>query len=493
MDFALTIDSTSELPLQQQLYEELRQAILERRLLAGQKMPATRELARSLGISRTTVVLTYDAMTSEGYLEAATGSGTYVARELPDEFLRSQAPGAGHEKKVEVRRRACTQRLSKFGRYLHDNELVGPAVEPEINFALGRPDNDEFPIRQWTQLLNKHCKSRRFSELELPKKSQGYLPLRQAIADYLARARDVNVEAERIIIVNGSQQAVDLVTRVLVEHGDHVGLENPCWFGAQTIFEAQGAKIYPVSVDANGLNVEELRGKRVPDLKLVYVTPSHQFPTGVVMSLPRRLELLDWAEKTDTYVIEDDYDSEYRYEGRPIPALSGLDKSESVIYIGTFSKTLFVSLRLGYLIVPPHLVQTFAHAKWMTDRHSPLLEQQVLADFIAEGHFERHIRRMRNIYEQRRRFAIESLTRHFGDRFKVSGDNAGIHMLVKFQTKLSDDEIVRRAQKEGVLILRTSRIPEEDTAEFIICYGSLPEAKIELGVSKLSSAIGRRS
>lgn len=493
MDLLINLDGQSSTPLQRQLYDALREAILGGRLVPGQKLPASRDLARSLGVSRTTVTLTYESLLTEGYLEAQTGAGTFVGRSLPDDLLRpaSGPLRSGHRKQPAQSSapKSPGKRLSKFGQYLKSNEPMGPPEEPPIQFSFGRPDIDEFPMRQWLQLLNHHAKQRNLSLLELPKKSKGYLPLREAIAGYLARARAVKADPEQIIIVNGSQQALDLVARVMIEHGDKVAIEDPCFLGAKTIFEANGAKLCPLPVDENGIVLDQLREDTMPAVKLIYVTPSHQFPMGVSLCLPRRLELLSWAQRTGTYVIEDDYDSEFRYCGRPVPALAGLDQSESVIYVGTFSKTLFVSLRLGYLLVPRSLAGIFAHAKWVTDRHSPVLEQQVLADFITSGQYERHIRRMRALYERRRAIMLESLREHFGDNCKIFGENSGIHVLVRFRTKMSGSEISQAALEKGVLALPAIYMTEPQTADMVLCYGGVKDENIRAGIRLLSQVI----
>lgn len=484
MDLLINLDSQSSTPLQRQLYESLREAILGGRLAPGQKLPASRDMARSLGISRTTVTHTYEALMSEGYLEAQTGAGTFVGRNLPDDLLRAKPESVFSSNKKS----ADKKRLSKFGNYLKVNEPFGPMEEPPIQFSFGRPDIDEFPMRQWLHLLNHHAKRRDLSTLELPKRSQGYYPLREAISGYLARSRAVKTDPDQIIIVNGSQQALDLVARVMVDNGDYVGIENPCFLGAKTIFEANGAKLYPIAVDDSGLVVDDLPNT-TPSLELIYVTPSHQFPTGVSLVLPRRLELLSWAQRTETYIVEDDYDSEFRYCGRPVPALAGLDQGDTVIYAGTFSKTLFVSLRLGYLVVPRSLVGVFAHAKWLADRHSPVLEQQVLADFIITGQYERHIRRMRALYEGRRAIMLDCLKEHFGVNCQIFGENSGIHVLARFATKMTDQEIIDAALSKGVCVVPAVHLNKPSSGELVLCYGGVKEDDIKRGVKLLSEAI----
>ncbi len=497
MDFPVSLDSQSKIPLHRQLYEEIRRAVLSGRLKSGQRLPSTRLLARDLGISRITVTLAYDYLLSEGYLQASRGSGTFVTRHLPEELLRAPgarepARGRGAAGQSGAGRRLAGKRLSRYGAHLRGGEWMSfDEQEPEIQFSFGRPAMDHFPMRQWMQLMNEHCRRRNLSLLDCPGNSRGYGPLREAIAAYLGKARAVSCEPEQIIVVNGSQQAIDLVARVLVDRGDAVALEEPGYIGAKKAFEVQGAQLISVPVDSAGLIVEKLKAASARGLKLAYVTPSHQFPTGVVLSLPRRLELLSWAQASGAYIIEDDYDSEYRYKGRPAPALAGLDKGESVIYIGTFSKVLFPALRLGYLVVPARLSEVFARAKWLADRHSPLLEQQVLADFIRLGHLERHIRRMRALYETRRRAVVDALKGHFGERVSIMGDNAGINVLVRFKGVTDEEQVVEKARALGVGLSRTRQfyLAESPSGEFLLNYAGLTGGQIEDGIARLAQAI----
>lgn len=321
--------------------------------------------------------------------------------------------------------------------------------------------------------------------------SAGYQPLREAIARYLVQSRAVQCDADQVIIVSGSQQALDLVTRVLVDRGDEVAIENPGYLDARRIFLAQGAKLSPIPVDESGVVVEHLSTRSAAHIKLIYVTPSHQFPTGAVLSLPRRLELLAWATQAGAMIIEDDYDSEFRYGGRPIPALQGLDQGNSVIYIGTFSKVLFPALRVGYLVVPKALVRVLANAKRLTDRHAPLLEQQVLTDFINEGYLERHIRRMRTLYDQRRQTLMEALLLQVGKQVTILGENAGMHLMIRLDTPLSDEEIIGKAAQLGLDLVNAESYYLEGTGrgEFVIGYADLSLEEITQGVQRLAQVL----
>ena len=507
MDFAITLDQHSTTSLHKQLYDGLRKAILTGRLKPGERVPSTRTLSQSLGVSRTTVTLSYEQLLSEGYLRAATGSGTFVGCQLPDELLKTRP--------VETSRPATTRQdtnrqieLSHYGASITDLIPFEPP-EPElpINFRTGRPALEEFPLQQWRRLMLKHYRANDLSLLDYTNNSlvdhangsldgsEGYEPLREAIAGYLRRARAVACNADQVVIVNGSQQALDLIAKLLINRGDPVAIENPGYLGARRVFLAQGAELLPAPVDESGIIVDTLASKTFLKskgrLKLVYVTPSHQFPTGATLTLPRRLDLLARAQKTGVMIIEDDYDSEFRYGSRPIPALQGLAGSDSVIYVGTFSKVLFPGLRVGYLVVPPPLARVFARAKWLADRQTPMIEQRVLADFINEGHWERHLRRMRTLYDKRRQSLVRALETHFGDLVTILGENAGMHLMIRLRGKLGDDEVTRRARLAGVGLVsaRLYYLGENRRDEFVLGYAGLSERRIQEGVRRLAKIL----
>jgi GntR family transcriptional regulator/MocR family aminotransferase len=310
--------------------------------------------------------------------------------------------------------------------------------------------------------------------------SAGYAPLREEIAAYASRSRAVNCTPDQVLIVNGSQQGLDLCARILVEPGDAVAIENPGYQGARQILEGRGVRLVPIRLDADGIVASE-----VPDsARAVYVTPSHQFPTGVSMTVTRRLELIDWARRCNGIIVEDDYDSEYRYGGSPLPAMQGLAENAPVVYIGTFSKVMFPALRIGYLIAPPKLVKSFVRSKWLVDRQTAMLEQAALADFLREGHLERHIRRMRRLYGKRRAALTGSLERHFGNDARCLGDAAGMHVLVRF----NDDGVAARAAANRVQLNASSmyylgKAPEN---EFVFGFSALGERAIREGVRLLA-------
>ncbi|MBD2312707.1 PLP-dependent aminotransferase family protein [Desertifilum sp. FACHB-1129] len=482
MDIAIALSPHSAIPLHRQLYEELRRAILSGRLLPQQRLPSTRELAKSLGVSRTTVTLGYEQLLSEGYLKTIIGSGTFVCAQIPDDLLQSTPTEAG-EKAAHF-----PISLSQYGEQLAQTDLSLQAEpQAEISFRYGRPACDRFPLELWRKLLARYCRTD-YQWLDYAFDPLGYLPLREAIALYLGRSRAVQCNSDQILLTNGTQQALYLISRLLLNTGDAIALEDPGYLSARRIFSSQGANIFPIPVDESGLRVAQLIDKPV---KLVYVTPSHQFPTGAILSLPRRLELLAWAQQTGALIIEDDYDSEYRYGERPIPALQGLAITDSVLYIGTFSKVLFPSLRIGYLVLPKSLVSIFARAKWLSDRQLPSLEQRVLADFIAEGHLERHLRQMRSHYNQLRQVLVEALKRYFGDRATILGENAGIHLMVRLHFNLSDDEILQRAAKVGVGLLsaQSHYFSIAEPGQFIFGYSELTQTQIQTGIRRLAMAL----
>jgi GntR family transcriptional regulator / MocR family aminotransferase len=459
MRTAIAVDPDSVVPLQKQIYEEWRRGILGGRFRGADRVPSTRDLARTLGVARSTVTAAYDQLIAEGYLEAAHGSGTFVCRELPDDLLRA--------------RRLRTSRPA----------LPGPAhAVPSqlLEFSQCRPDLNEFPFPLWRRLLNRHLRGKRPELFDYAPSPAGYAPLREEVAAYASRSRAVRCTAEQVLIVNGSQQALYLCSLVLLDAGDSVAIENPCYQGARQVLEARGANLEPVRLDAAGIAVHEIPA----GVHAVYVTPSHQFPSGVSMTVARRLELIEWARRSGAVIIEDDYDSEYRYSGPPLPAMQGLAENTPVVYIGTFSKVMFPGLRIGYLIVPKKLAPAFARAKFLVDRQTPVLEQAALADFLREGHLERHIRRMRRLYGKRRQTLKDALARHFGDGAECLGDQAGMHVLTRFD----DSGVAARAAANGVRLNGSGLyyLGKAPPNEFVLGFSVLSERLIREGVRRLA-------
>ncbi len=472
-------------PLYRRVYRALKSEISAGRLRPRSRLPSTRALALDLGVSRNTVMLAYEQLIAEGYLLSRQRSTTLVAGDTPPRISSARAD-------VSPNKHAG---LSSYGRYLIKDPARPPAgsyaPRPGVryDFRYGRPMVDAFPREIWRRLLAARGRTDSFEAYGYASPS-GYEPLRKALADYLHRARGIACEADQIVIVNGTQQALDLAARLLVEPGEHVVIEEPHYHSARLSFEAVGARLIAIDVDAQGLDTTQLPPKGA---KVACVTPCHQFPTGVIMPLARRLALLDWASRTGAWIIEDDYVSEFRYGGQPIEALQALDRTERVIYVGTFSKTLFPALRLGYLVLPHVLVRPFAIAKWMADRYTPTLAQEALTDFITDGHFERYLRRASARNATRRQVLIESLQKYFGTRVEIAGENAGVHLLAWINDLKAREvgSVMARAAGVGVGIypinLYYLRPPRR--AGFLFGYASLTEAQIRAGIQRLSQVM----
>ena len=420
----------TDIPAYQWLYEAMRFEILGSRLRPGARLPATRDLARQYGISRGTIVNAFDQLAAEGYIMGSVGSGTFVSSVLPEKLLHVVSqPGrpkhgkSGNNKPAQVETLVVQKRQPAISDYARRTELYRCYENRPIRaFRPNLPALDLFPITLWTSITTRCL--RRISKRNLMGCDPlGYVPLRQAIAEYLSRSRGVRCAPEQVAIVSGVQEALDLSARLLLNPGDRVCVETPGYPGAVLAFRAFQAKICPVAVDNDGIVVRHLPARGI---RLIYVTPAHQFPLGTTMTLARRLELLAWARKSGAVIFEDDYDSEYRYSGRPIPALQGLDESGMVLYAGSFSKVMFPALRLGYVVVPFNLLDRFQAILSLTVRHAPLLEQFVLSDFITEGHFGRHLRRMREVYAERLSVLMEEAQSKLAGLLEISNVEAGL-------------------------------------------------------------------
>lgn len=461
------------------LYEALRAQILEGRLRPGARLPATRDLAKQYGLSRGTIVSAFDQLKVEGYVEGSVGAGTFVNLTLPDELLHVPRSDASRASPKAARRR-----VSDFARSAA--LFPGFPTRPARAFRTDQPALDLFPTVLWAQLAARRLRRATASAL-LGCDPAGYQPLREAVTEYLTTSRGVRCDAGQVIIVGGAQEAFDLVSRVLVNRGDRVCMEEPGYRGAGLVFEAFGAKVSGVPVDDQGMEVPRSRH----DMRLAYVTPAHQFPVGVSMSLPRRLALLEWARATGALILEDDYDSEYRYSGRPLPALQGLDRHRSVLFVGTFSKVMFPSLRLGYLVVPSDLVDYFAAAKSIATRHAPVLEQAVLADFIVAGHFGRHVRRMREVYAERLSVLLESAREHLAGMMEISSVEAGLQTVGWLGAGMSDVAVAKAAAERGVEVGPLSRYCRGRAAREGVQMGfaAVDERELRRGVRELAVAL----
>jgi len=436
----VTLDASRDDPLHHQVYADIRDAILSGRLAARSQLPSTRLLASELRISRTTVSLAFDQLRAEGFLEARERGGTFVAATIPDRVLSSgpHPPSRTSARpRSPARSRAGSSVSSPSRRGAALASLTTPAMsfsgrEPRA-FRTGVPALDVFPHSVWGQIAARLWRRapRALLGYGVP---NGYGPLRRAIADYLEVSRGARCTREQVIIVGGSQEALYLAAHLLIEPGDTAWIENPGYPGARNALSAAGARLIGVPLDGEGLDLAH--GLRVaPNARIAYITPSHQYPLGVTMTIGRRLALLQWARDAGAWILEDDYDSEFRYTSRPLPSLQGLDAGAGepdsrVIYIGSFSKTLFPSLRIGFLVVPSVLVDAFAAARAVIDRQSPTVDQAVLAEFIDQGHFVRHLRRMRALYAERQ----DALLRGIRDgplveHIDTGPSDAGMHLV----------------------------------------------------------------
>jgi len=473
MRTALVIDRSSSVPLSRQIYDFWRLGILNGRFAGGERVPSTREVAVALSLSRGTIAQAYDQLVSEGYFQATRGSGTFVCRQLPDELLN--APAATRHATPNT-----AAPLSSFGKRL-PKDFPSVGKQPgHICLSHWGPDLSLFPLGIWHRLYARSLRELGAGALDYAEHERGYEPLCEEIAKYVSRSRAVSCTADQVIVVSGSQQGLDLCARLLLEAGDEVAVENPGYTGASRVFEACGARLRPVPVDSEGIVCSRLG----PPAKLVYVTPAHQFPTGVALSLRRRLELIGWARQHGVVIIEDDYDSEYRYSGAPMPALQGLASAVPVIYCGTFSKVMFPGLRVGYLIVPRSMVETFMRAKWLVDRQTPIHQQAALHLFMRDGHLERHIRRMRRIYGLRRTALVEALHSHFGERASVLGEAAGLHAYVRFH----DPDVAARARRNKVQLreLGPYYLGKAPGNDYLVGFSMLTERILREAIKRLA-------
>jgi GntR family transcriptional regulator/MocR family aminotransferase len=481
----LPLDPAAQAPLFRQVYEGLRRGILDGTLAAGVRVPATRSLAGELGVSRNTVLNAYEQLLAEGYLEGRLGSGTYVPAALPEEMIQVRQTAAPARPR-SPQRPALSRRGELLARVAATVTRSSGVPRP---FRPGLPALDAFPFETWARLLAQYHR-RPPRDLLGYGDPAGYAPLRRAIAAHLGPARAVHCDPEQVLIITGSQQGVDLVARILLDVGDTAWVEDPGYPSARAALAGAGVALVPVPVDGDGLDVAA-GSARCADARLVYVTPSHQYPLGVTLSLPRRLALLDWARRANAWVVEDDYDSEFRYAGRPLAALQGLDQGGRVIYLGTFSKTLFPALRLGYLVVPPDLVDAFTAARGVIDRQAPTLTQAVLADFIHEGHFVRHIRRMRTLYAERQETLLRAARRELDGLLEVCPCATGLHLMGWLPQGRDDQQAAQAAARVGVVVppLSSYSAERQRRGGLLLGYAATDARQTRDAVRRLSSAL----
>jgi GntR family transcriptional regulator / MocR family aminotransferase len=476
----MTVDRRARCPLHQQVYDAYRTAIAEGALRPAQKIPSTRVLASELSISRSPVLHAYAQLVAEGYFRSRVGAGTQVSPSL------SQPPRQSQPLVV----RSGIRPLPKL------SGLTGP-VEDALRrrdgaFAVGQVAHDRFPDRIWSALVARYARRAGPKALN-DGNPMGLLALREAIAVYVRTTRAVRCEAEQIMIVSGSQQAIEISARALLNAGQRVWMEEPgCQF-ARNVLALHGCQIVPVPVDEEGLNVAA-GTRQCCNAPVALVTPTHQYPLGVILSASRRIQLLDWAERAGAWILEVDCDSEYRYEMKPVASLQGLDRYSRVVYIGTFNKLLFPSLRLGYLVIPPDLVERFRSIQIAMDGGPPALSQAVVAEFIRAGHFSRHVRRMRRLYSERRTQLIESLREELPLPIELTGDHqAGMHVSLTLEG-IRDVEIVERAARQRLWLWPLSLCYAGDASRqgFILGFGNVPVEEIPQAVRQLRSVIGSR-
>ena len=461
-----------------EIYRQLRQAILAGQLRPGDPLPPSRELARRLMVSRSTVTSAYDRLAGEGFVTAHVGAGTVVSEHL-----------------VRTRGKPKNKRIGDTLRARPVWDAIRlPAVLaelPRFDFRSGLPDATLFPHDMWRRLMARQLRSeaRGMIVYDTP---AGNRQLREAIARHIGVSRGVEASADDVIVTNGTQQALDVIARALLSPGDHIAMEDPGYSPARWAFTALGLRVRGVAVDSDGLDIDAIPGRT----RAVYVTPSHQFPLGVSMTLPRRLALLAWADRHNAALIEDDYDGEFRFGGRPIEPLRMLDKTGRVIYVGSFSKTLLPTLRLGFVVAPPSLREALHKAKFVADWHTSTTVQAVAANFIDGGGFARHIRKMREVYRTRHRMIVDALRRDYADYLNVIPSTVGLHIAAMARTASADKigAIVRRASDAGVVVQELSRfgVNAPGPPGLVLGYGAIPTARIEDGLQRLRSCFYRR-
>jgi GntR family transcriptional regulator / MocR family aminotransferase len=477
-------------PAYKALYEQLRTSILTGQLAAGARLPPSRALAAETGLSRNTVLAAFEQLQAEGYITGRQGAGTYVAHLLPEQLLNASGASRGVRAPAPSPSASTTAKLSARGERLARTRRVPlPSVlgrKPRgTSFLIGLPALDAFPFETWAKLYSERF--RKSGPQLMPYDDPvGYRPLREAIAGYISTARGIHCTAGQVIITTGSQQALEFCARILLDPGDAAWLEDPGYLGARAALVSASARIIPVPVDENGLDVNAGIALE-PNARLAAVTPSHQFPLGYTMSLERRLALIDWAGTHDSWIVEDDYDAEFRYVGKPHAALMAIDSHQRVIYVGTFSKTLFPSLRLGYIIAPADLVDGFLAAHLSTDMHAHLIDQAVVADFIDQGHFAHHLRRTRVLHRERQQELIKQAQPLAGELQLIPSDG-GLHLVGWLAGHRDDRAVAKSALRQGVHVwpLSTHYLRPEHKPALLLGYAGTTTDDMRYGINTLS-------
>jgi GntR family transcriptional regulator/MocR family aminotransferase len=481
--YAWQLTRGGDAPLFRQIYLQIRSAILSQSLRPGTKLPSTRELASQLAVSRSAVVSAYEQLLAEGYASGKIGSGSYVSSDLPPP-VEGRSPKRG-------KRPGATTRAAAFEAPLRHDFVDVTVQSDERPFNLGRTLVDARTTELWRKIGTRVFRSLGYDHFGYSD-PRGLPGLRKAICDYLRAARAVQCEPEQIVVTAGTQQAIDLVIRVLHCTDMQAWTEDPGYSLTRQALIAAGVKTHSIPVDGQGIDVGA--GIRsAPRARAVFVTPSHQFPTGVVLSMTRRLELLNWARDAKAWIVEDDYASEFRYGGRALASLQGLDDRERVIYVGTLNKALFPGLRLGYAVVPPALLKAFVTARYLIDRQPSSLAQAVVADFIEEGHFAAHLRRMRLQYKDQRDVLVAALRHRLADEMTVDPPDQGMHLVAYLRRGLSDVAIERAARDHGVIVGAMSRLyaAAPPRSALVMGFSGYPRPLIPPAVARLAKAFGR--
>ena len=472
---ALHLDRTSDNPLYLQIYDQLKMAILAGKIAPGTRLPSSRQLAQAYGVGRITVTQAYRQLEMEGYVYGRTGVGTFVADDLP---LSAGAAAVPFVPALSI----WGERVMAIGK----DDRTPSGLRPEIDFGFGRSFPHIFPYDVWRRLLARYL-STDDAMLSRYGSVAGFYPLRQALADYLQRLRGVRCTAGQVVIVSGVQQALDILARLLLAAGDGVLVETPGYVDAFALFRLHGCRLLALPVGAHGFPVAQIPADC--RARLAYVTPSNQFPRGGAMPLKAQLVLLQWARQHKALIVEDDYDGELRYEGRPLAALQGLDTDGRVVYLGTFSKVLFPALRLSYVVLPRALVTPFVRAKGLVDRGAPTLTQAAVADFITEGHFERHLKHLRQAYGQRRQALVAALERYLPGKVQYVAAPAGLHVMLYLSPQVDEAQLVQEAAQAGVGVYpgRPYHVQEDAPPSILLGFSGLTEPEIEEGIRRLAA------
>lgn len=481
----IIVQTDAPVPVSRQIAEQIRRFILDGSLALGTPLPSVREYAQSLGVSRSTVSRAVEELASQGYVIAEQGSGTRVADHLPGELPELFRLRSNPVAKREVQLTSFAQRLMSSG---FSTEDLSTLVQ-------GRPVVQDGLLRVWKELLHRHARLTDISLQEYVLEPFGYEPLREAYASYLVRARAVRAAKEQIAVFNAKELRIDMISRLLLKPADVVAVEDPGYVTGRRQYQVNGARVLPVAVDEDGLVVDELiKAGALERIKLVHVTPSHHSPTGAVLSLERREKLLRWAKENQVYIVEDDYDSEFRYDGRPLPSLQGMSDGENVIYISCLWRLIAPVCRLGFLTVPPSLVSAFRSVKALFERDVCLIDQLVLSDFINEGHLERSVRRLRSVYSSKREAVVSALHQSFGASIELASEAAGLEVMIRFKGAAFNDQAVEEAARAcGLTMYSTAPyyVQAYRGCEFVLSFAQFGEAELAQRIQAFASQLAR--